>query len=234
MENLSDNLVRDFEEKWWKACREVGLGIWPKSPLPPEPFLPLRRACLMQGDEEVLRQMLANSKGVLPHCVDTNNRRCSFIKTDSLSDARLSLHTPPPTGKQAGTTCITLATHTHTHMCRCAVPDHYVCSALHFAAALGKAGCCAMLCEAGAEVDYPDKDGEYPQSPSNNFIRLQGHPQHSRAIGNKSLSFKRRCGHSTADTPSLDYCSKRMICPIRHSRLAQMTRRPAVPRCPKP
>ena len=27
VQNLSDNLLRDFEDKWWKICREVGLNF---------------------------------------------------------------------------------------------------------------------------------------------------------------------------------------------------------------
>lgn len=34
-----------------------------------------------------------------------------------------------------------------------------VCSGLHFVAAAGNANCTQMLCEAGADVDRPDKDG---------------------------------------------------------------------------
>lgn len=83
VENLSDNLLRDFEDKWWKVCRE--------------------------GDEEEMQKMIDNSKEVLPHCVDSNER-----------------------------------------------------SALHFAAAIGQAKCCAMLCQAGADVDLSDKDGYTP------------------------------------------------------------------------
>lgn len=83
VENLSDNLLRDFEDKWWKACRE--------------------------GDEEVLQKMIQNSREVLPHCVDKNER-----------------------------------------------------SALHYAAAVGQAKCCAMLCQAGADLNLSDKDGYTP------------------------------------------------------------------------
>ncbi|KAK9845331.1 hypothetical protein WJX81_003616 [Elliptochloris bilobata] len=47
-ENLADNLLRDFEERWWKHCKE--------------------------GDEEALRKLLASSAPVLAHVVDENRR----------------------------------------------------------------------------------------------------------------------------------------------------------------
>jgi signal recognition particle protein len=41
-------------------------------------------------------------------------------------------------------------------------PPHAPCSALHFAAALGKPDVCKMLTEAGADPDLQDKDGYTP------------------------------------------------------------------------
>ena len=102
MQNLSDNLLRDFEDKWWKICREVGLRLAPRSlsmvqscisllllqlsrhmaleqltqnlESSFQPFLHKAQGCV-QGDEEAMSQMLDRSRDVLPHCVDSNERR---------------------------------------------------------------------------------------------------------------------------------------------------------------
>lgn len=81
--NLADNLLRDFEERWWKACREA--------------------------KDEDMAKMLRHSATALAHVTDDNRR-----------------------------------------------------SGLHFVAAAGNANCTQMLCEAGADVDRPDKDGFTP------------------------------------------------------------------------
>lgn len=46
--NVADNLLRDYEDRWWKACRE--------------------------GDAESIRKMLAGGAKVLACCVDDNRR----------------------------------------------------------------------------------------------------------------------------------------------------------------
>ena len=46
--NVADNLLRDYEDRWWKACRE--------------------------GDAESIRRMLAGGAKVLACCVDDNRR----------------------------------------------------------------------------------------------------------------------------------------------------------------
>lgn len=79
--NLADDLLRDYEQRWWTAVRK--------------------------GDEEKLAQMLQTGGPVLARTVDDDRR-----------------------------------------------------SALHFAAALGKAQTVKRLLDAGAEVDLADKEGE--------------------------------------------------------------------------
>lgn len=46
--NVADNLLRDYEDRWWKACRE--------------------------GDAESIRKMLAGGAKVLACCVDDSRR----------------------------------------------------------------------------------------------------------------------------------------------------------------
>lgn len=46
--NVADNLLRDYEDRWWRACRE--------------------------GDAESIRKMLAGGAKVLACCVDDNRR----------------------------------------------------------------------------------------------------------------------------------------------------------------
>lgn len=89
--NLADNLLRDFEERWWKHCKEacptlLPCMLWSSTPLR---WLLLclitERSCWafpeyvgdtgVQGDEEAMRKLLASSGRVLAHVVDENRRR---------------------------------------------------------------------------------------------------------------------------------------------------------------
>ncbi len=75
--NLADNLLRDFEERWWKHCKEV------RSAEDKYNFACVSASFLCsrtvircaQGDEGAMRKLLASSGRVLAHVVDENRRR---------------------------------------------------------------------------------------------------------------------------------------------------------------
>ncbi len=78
--NLADNLLRDFEERWWKLCKEVRRA--PSTAALQACDLacvcqqrPRAAALVRQGDEAALRKLLASSGRVLAHVVDENRRR---------------------------------------------------------------------------------------------------------------------------------------------------------------
>lgn len=77
--NLADNLLRDFEERWWKHCKEVrSIKDTRSVAYVVHLFLVLGRspaASMAQGDEEAMRKLLASSGRVLAHVVDENRRR---------------------------------------------------------------------------------------------------------------------------------------------------------------
>ena len=98
-QNLSDNLLRDFEQGWWTACREVcyfhiacaslpgGLISWSchmlsrsslqlaASHLRSTTAALLRGVSAAQGDVEKIRKLLSTSAYVLANTVDENRRR---------------------------------------------------------------------------------------------------------------------------------------------------------------
>ena len=98
-QNLSDNLLRDFEQSWWTACREVcylhiacvpllgGMISWSCHMLSSSSLhyaaghLCITVAALLrgmsagQGDVEKIRKLLSTSARVLANTVDENRRR---------------------------------------------------------------------------------------------------------------------------------------------------------------
>jgi hypothetical protein len=78
--NLADNLLRDFEERWWKLCKEVRHALSTAGSQACHPARvcqqrPPATALVRQGDEAALRKLLASSGRVLAHVVDENRRR---------------------------------------------------------------------------------------------------------------------------------------------------------------
>jgi hypothetical protein len=168
--NLSPDLVREFDDRWWNAARK--------------------------GDEAATREMLRHSKSLLPQVVDDNGRRRAFwlfdrsltgfclmhepsasaCSSDCSSDGRraggaLGARAPPaaqrapPRSGAALPSHIHRHTHTHTHthslsLSLSRLPPKN--SALHFAAAVNAGPCIKLLLEAGADPDLQDREGYTP------------------------------------------------------------------------
>ena len=92
-QNLSENLLRDFEQSWWTTCREVSFQLsLTLGSLGSERLL-LRhskdlesmtqqqfseRMSAWQGNVERIRHLLSTSARVLANTVDENRRRSAL------------------------------------------------------------------------------------------------------------------------------------------------------------
>ncbi len=96
----------------------------------------------VQGDEAKLKKLLSTSGRVLANIVDENRRRChSYLQAYLLyctANLQLKTCTHPIFSKAS--------------LC--------VCSGLHFVAATGNVPCTKMFCQAGADLNLGDKEGE--------------------------------------------------------------------------
>jgi len=163
--NLADNLLRDFEERWWKLCKEVRRA--PSTAAPQACDLacmcqqrPPAAALVRQGDEAALRKLLASSGRVLAHVVDENRRRWApAVRMNELqpSGSRLWLFT----GWQRNSLHISGLDVDLSSSSRAAVSSRPVRprSALHYVAGSGNVACTKLLCEAGADLNLGEKDG---------------------------------------------------------------------------
>ena len=90
--NLADNLLRDFEERWWKCCRVVRTSLHTcpcmraSSTWIPANFLRTLTSSrirptldLAQADEETMAAMLQHSQRTLANVVDENRRRYAAV-----------------------------------------------------------------------------------------------------------------------------------------------------------
>ncbi len=209
-QNLADNLLRDFEERWWSICRKVKLhsqrgvlkpymygnahdpsatscretkrpctpcsarepSFWPPQLMRIEGGTCHHLSCtsyVLLGLQHDLYH-LASCLYLLYLCASPLFQRhivachCSF--QTSLTQAFVWSVITSVKNMHAG--LVLAAYHTITP-CRCReqevlhIPTDccVCCSGLHFSAAIGNAECTRMLCEAGADIDLGDKQGDH-------------------------------------------------------------------------
>ena len=72
-QNLADNLLRDFEERWWTICRKVSLTFLQSR------LFTLQQARqnshVLQGETEAMKAMLSRGAKLLATTVNENRQR---------------------------------------------------------------------------------------------------------------------------------------------------------------
>jgi len=147
--NLSPDLVRDFEERWWSAARKADL--------------PTLTELLAASPGPRPAAAAAAVAGAAPGPSAAAAAAAAAAVIEDASAKATAEAAPSPLAPTTPSSGSVLAQ----------VVDENRRSALHFVAAVGNADAVRLLVAAGADVDAQDKDGFTPLHMASGYMRIQ-------------------------------------------------------------